>query len=1168
MLDREIRFFLSSTFRDLQEERTALVQLFDRLRSQVASRGVYLSVVDLRWGITEEEAQSGKVMELCLNEIDRSRPFFIGIIGSQYGTTLSIPNLPKEFVDRYPWIKEDIEKGYSITEIEIQYGALRRKGDSEAVFFILENTASSETDPHLEAFKKRIMEQKRYPVIAFKTTAELCDKAEQYLRPLIEKYYPDKEMPLVERMRQEQFSYIRTYHSAFVERPEEAAVLDGFVNSEEPMLAITGEQGCGKSALLANWVASRYSSLSSVYNVVYHSLDNSFSNNSPESLLHHLKEELIDFCPFLKKASGPARNDSLSTIRDLLNEAKSGGGKPLMVIIDGLNNLEDEYKQLAWIPKQPGFVKYIFASTPNDKTTDALRRWGCPIVAIGSLTPQMLGEFVTKYLATCGKKMSGEEISSLLSAPISHNILALKTMLDELIRFGEFDQLQSQILSYVGARDLSDFFFDFILRLRNEYGKDGFMVLHAMILIALSRRGLTHDEIIDQTNSRAVDWKSFYAAFESLFVEQNGLINYSNGVVKQAVLDRFLDDPNDVYIYRKELIDGFSFRLTSKYEDICRWLSEECYQFYSLGDAEALFGLLRQFGYFVYFYHNEEPSLLKYWKWLIDKDKEAYSLSVYLDACQDAEDCLWVGMFVYKGFSDYRIAFQYAKKALPLITNPSSRLSIQIKDLYAWLAYKNGDASSAITQYDSLLKELGTDSEEEAESFYFVNNNLSAVYSALWQCDKARLCNEKNLAICQKYNWPLRSALTYAQLGSIEHRLANYGKALHLLKKAEDLLYPVVGDENVNMGIILKETGEVYDSIGDYSRALVYLKRSLGASKRVYGDSFPETGEVLSNMGLVYYNLQQYDTALQYCMEAQKIYELHRQVQNHAVNLNRIGIILGKLRRTDEAMASLRKAIELQRSHYGKQDPDLASFYSNLAAICHNTGDIKQALELESAAADIRSACLPHTHPDYLWSLAHRIVLLIQSYGLKNAEAELLKANALMQEGVGEGIEYDAQTIEFIAHNMANYCESKDSEEILKYQQQLLHHYESRYGKDSLWVASAMIGLANSYRHFLYWDTAAAYYLKAYEIFEKHPSDEEGMRMNLLESLGEIHFRIAEYPSAIHFYRIKLSKLTEDGRRKNRREIQRIKAIISRAKKEMIHPTIFSVWKKDSQKPY
>jgi len=40
--------------------------------------------IDLRWGITNEQAENDKVLDLCLEQIDECRPFFIGILGERY----------------------------------------------------------------------------------------------------------------------------------------------------------------------------------------------------------------------------------------------------------------------------------------------------------------------------------------------------------------------------------------------------------------------------------------------------------------------------------------------------------------------------------------------------------------------------------------------------------------------------------------------------------------------------------------------------------------------------------------------------------------------------------------------------------------------------------------------------------------------------------------------------------------------------------------------------------------------------------------------------------------------------------------------------------------------------------------------------------------------------
>lgn len=82
--NRSIRVFLSSTFRDMQDVRDYLMRRTSpKLRQLASARDVMLTELDLRWGITEGESKSGKVMDICFREIENSIPFFIGIVGNR-----------------------------------------------------------------------------------------------------------------------------------------------------------------------------------------------------------------------------------------------------------------------------------------------------------------------------------------------------------------------------------------------------------------------------------------------------------------------------------------------------------------------------------------------------------------------------------------------------------------------------------------------------------------------------------------------------------------------------------------------------------------------------------------------------------------------------------------------------------------------------------------------------------------------------------------------------------------------------------------------------------------------------------------------------------------------------------------------------------------------------
>jgi len=129
---QQVRVFISSTFRDMQVERDVLVkQVSPELRRRCTERGVDFVEVDLRWGVTEEEAENGEVLPICLQEIELCRPYFIGLLGERYGWVPS--QLPGELVGEQAWL--DGHRDKSLTELEILHGVLNNPDTAGRAFF-------------------------------------------------------------------------------------------------------------------------------------------------------------------------------------------------------------------------------------------------------------------------------------------------------------------------------------------------------------------------------------------------------------------------------------------------------------------------------------------------------------------------------------------------------------------------------------------------------------------------------------------------------------------------------------------------------------------------------------------------------------------------------------------------------------------------------------------------------------------------------------------------------------------------------------------------------------------------------------------------------------------------------------------------------------------------
>ncbi len=132
--NRSIRIFVSSTFKDMIEDRNALMtHCWPELRKFCRERIVELVEVDMRWGISEQQSERKETLKLCLDEIKACRPFFIGLLGERYGWVPDDEAFTPDLKEEQPWVEGLKDK--SVTELEILHGVLRDPDMAERSFF-------------------------------------------------------------------------------------------------------------------------------------------------------------------------------------------------------------------------------------------------------------------------------------------------------------------------------------------------------------------------------------------------------------------------------------------------------------------------------------------------------------------------------------------------------------------------------------------------------------------------------------------------------------------------------------------------------------------------------------------------------------------------------------------------------------------------------------------------------------------------------------------------------------------------------------------------------------------------------------------------------------------------------------------------------------------------
>src|SRR5450631_1370314 len=178
---KTIPIFISSTFRDMHAERDQLNRVvFPALEDKLRERRCRLEPIDLRVGVNpgaseSEQEREQRILKVCLQEIDRSRPFLLVLLGDRYGWVPEEERIQSAVQEAGFQVSTT---GRSVTSLEIEYGLLQKHPEQRRRSILLlrnplpydkmgEKAAiySDEfaTDPgapertrHLEALKKKI----------------------------------------------------------------------------------------------------------------------------------------------------------------------------------------------------------------------------------------------------------------------------------------------------------------------------------------------------------------------------------------------------------------------------------------------------------------------------------------------------------------------------------------------------------------------------------------------------------------------------------------------------------------------------------------------------------------------------------------------------------------------------------------------------------------------------------------------------------------------------------------------------------------------------------------------------------------------------------------------------------------------------------------------------
>eukprot|EP00026_Physarum_polycephalum_P000232 Phypoly_transcript_00232.p1 GENE.Phypoly_transcript_00232~~Phypoly_transcript_00232.p1 ORF type:complete len:1084 (-),score=135.93 Phypoly_transcript_00232:132-3383(-) len=887
--DNVVRVFLSSTFRDMQAEREQLIkQAFPILRATCAARGLIFKEVDLRWGITEEQATRGDILDICLNEIDLCRPYFVNFVGSRYGWVPT--EFPKAVVAKFPFLENITPGTKSVTEIEVMYGALNNTSTATGAFFFIKNESAGNPDEieaaRLAALKRRIRDS-GLPCKTYNTAEEFARSVSQALLAAIERDYPRTQ----KEQEDEQAAATRMHslHSmqksrVYVGRQSNFDLLDNFLlsHSSGPFL-VTGDRGVGKSSLLSNW----YNENKGKETGMIHHVGCGADATDCISMLRRIMAFIKTQYGWVEEISDDPKRIQRDFSRWLQTATQ---GRRLVLIIDGLDQLEDVdgAHNLVWLPEHiPSHVKVLVSSATGHRCTKVLANRNSQHMVLKGLSPYEKEILSVEYLLAYGKTLSSHQLEMICKEPQTANPLYLRCLLEELRVFGVFEEVDQLVEHYLRARQASQLLEKILHRFEKDYGQEyPGLVRDVFCLVWASHSGVTEQELLEILEVPTLALSSLLSAARELFNFRNGALTLFHDSLRQAVQARYLDHEDLIRKYHLLLAEYFesstaeisisSKQLSRKAEELPYHLLKS-EQWYRLKQCLANIPIFEE-----WFTKRSRFDIKRFWLVL----GKHYSVGdTYVRALAEYEEtsgvtlpsllCTTIRVAKFlKEMLQYNAAAALLDKCLQICDQLPRDDAVKSKILYriAQIYWNQGMWEKA---EPPCLESLRLRQQLFGEHHLLVAKCLCGLgeLHVLRDQKKAEGYLQRSLDIRKSIlgeNHHLVSRI-YHDIAVVKDFYGLHDEAISLHQRAIKIREDTLGPENPQLAVSWESLGTTQKLARKPREAEVSMKKALAINRAVHGDIHPSIASGLEWLSLIYEAMRLPVKAAEYHAQSEKV---------------------------------------------------------------------------------------------------------------------------------------------------------------------------------------------------------------------------------------------------------------------------------------------------------
>lgn len=433
--DQVVRVFISSTFSEFQMERDLIQTLVRPKLEQFCweTFGRELEIIDLRWGILidehlDQKESLYKVLSICEELIEQSKPYFILLAGNHLGTTIE-PDIIHEL---FPNIQTD--DPLSITQLE--YLVRIYNQDHLDRILLLERTNEKLISPKQAQYLCQVKSQIK-PENQFQLNDEMAQEAiaslifEQVKAFLLSDLKPYHEQDELQW-------YMETYSQKMVGFETEVHLFQElFQRNDQRILIVQGSKGSGKTTFLSRMIQDS-ASIDHLFVFPY------FPKQSKEvcqdlDWIQFMVESLQSMIPSLENQIEPPR-DFFAYLHLLVSQVPAS--HRVLFVVDDFDMMIHTMEPFSWLkPNIFGSIQFLVSLSDTHLMSKLLVQGGV-VIQLNNIE-SCFKDYVTHRFERANKKVDSDILHRLYIKLHTNNIpfhpLYISLLLDRLIYFRASD---------------------------------------------------------------------------------------------------------------------------------------------------------------------------------------------------------------------------------------------------------------------------------------------------------------------------------------------------------------------------------------------------------------------------------------------------------------------------------------------------------------------------------------------------------------------------------------------------------------------------------------------------------------------------------------------------------------------------------------------------------